>query len=201
MVPSDRTCWPIGLTVTGEDPTPDVGHRLVKAGHSVLFASGLKPGAGAAQRATWTCTASWARDNSRHCYLETWATCPRATRSPGPGHPHRRTTTNAGPWAFKPGFSEWERHLCQPHGHRRGDSGSCTTPSSWSLTSISYRTNAGSGNGAIHGGLRHVLANRQIKLTRDTRQRRISCPSPSVTMGQSNVLASTGFIAAPGPPG
>ena len=61
-------------------------------------------------------------DNFDFLLLDAWATCPRAPRNPRSSSPSSPNATSAGRWASRQTWSSRSgSHLCQPHGHRRGD--------------------------------------------------------------------------------
>ena len=103
-----------------------LGHRLVEAGHSVLFAPAyrLVQEACSPPSAIWTCPASCASwTTSTSCSWTTWATCPRSPRSHEVlftliAERYERLVVGH---HVKPGLLGVGAHLCQPHGHRRGD--------------------------------------------------------------------------------
>ena len=116
-----------------------LGHRLVEAGHSVLFAPAyrLVQELLAAKR-VWTCPASCASwTTSTSCSSTTWATCPRAPRNRRSSSPSSPNATSAGRWASRQTWSSrsGSASLPTPWPPPRRLTGSCTTPSSWSLTS------------------------------------------------------------------
>ena len=124
-----------------------LGHRLVEAGHSVLFAPAYRlvqslplrrQGSSSPPNATWTCPAgcaSWTTSTSSS--LMTWATCPRAPRSPRSSSPSSSSATNGGLWASRQTWSSRSGNasLPTPWPPLRPSTGWCITPSSWSLTS------------------------------------------------------------------
>ena len=126
-----------------------LGHRLVEAGHSGPQRTGLPSGTG-------TCSSAkrdldlprqlrQAGQLSTSCSLTTWATCPRAPRSPRSSSPSSPNATSAGRWASRQTWSSPSGSASLPTLMAtlpRRLTGSCTTPSSWSLTVPSYRTNA-----------------------------------------------------------
>ena len=114
-----------------------LGHRLVEAGHSVLFAGPVWYRNCSPPSAIWTCPASCAsRTTSSFLLLDDLGYLPQGPRSGGPlpliaERYERRSlgiTSNLV-------FSEWERIFANPMATAAAIAGSCTTPSSWSLTS------------------------------------------------------------------
>ena len=107
--------------------------------------SGLPPGAGtpwyrncSPPSATWTCPASCASwTTSTSCSSTTWATCPKAPRSPRSSSPSSPNATSADRWASRQTWSSRSGSASSPTPWPppRRLTGSCTTPSSWSLTS------------------------------------------------------------------
>ena len=86
-----------------------LGHRLVEAGHSVLFAPAyrlVQELHSSPPSATWTCPAgcaSWTTSTS--CSSMTWATCPRALRSRRSSSPSSPNATSADRWASRQTWS------------------------------------------------------------------------------------------------
>ena len=116
-----------------------LGHRLVEVGHSVLFAPAyrLVQELLAAKRdldLPASC-ASWTTSTS--CSSTTWATCPRAPRNPRSSSPSSPNATSADRWASRQTWSSRSGSASSPTPWPppRRLTGSCTTPSSWSLTS------------------------------------------------------------------
>ena len=102
-----------------------LGHRLVEAGHSVLFAPAyrLVQELLAAKRESGPAPPAAQAGQLR-------LPAPRRPGLPAPGrrgvrgplHPHRRTLrAQVVGHHVKPGLLRVGAHLCQPHGHRRGD--------------------------------------------------------------------------------
>ena len=88
--------------------------------------------------AIWTCPASCASwTTSTSCSSTTWATCPRAPRNRRSSSPSSPNATSAGRWASRQTWSSrsGSASLPTPWPPPRRLTGSCTTPSSWSLTS------------------------------------------------------------------
>ena len=116
-----------------------LGHRLVEAGHSVLFAPAyrLVQELLAAKRDLDLPRQLRKLDNFDSCSSTTWATCPRAPRSPRSSSPSSPNATSAGRWASRQTWSSpsGSASLPTPWPPPRRLTGSCTTPSSWSLTS------------------------------------------------------------------
>ena len=96
-----------------------LGHRLVEAGHSVLFAPAyrLVQELLAAKRdldLPRQLRTSWTTSTS--CSSTTWATCPRAPRNPrssSPSSPNTYERRSLGIWSNLV-FSEWERIFANP---------------------------------------------------------------------------------------
>ena len=116
-----------------------LGHRLVEAGHSVLFAPAyrLVQELLAAKRDLDLPRQLRKLDNSTSCSSTTWATCPRAPRNRRSSSPSSPNATSAGRWASRQTWSSrsGSASLPTPWPPPRRLTGSCTTPSSWSLTS------------------------------------------------------------------
>ena len=123
-----------------------LGHRLVEAGHSVLFAPAyrLVQELLAAKRDLDLPRQLRKLDNFDSCSWTTWATCPRAPRNRRSSSPSSPNATSAGRWASRQTWSSrsGSASLPTPWPPPRRLTGSCTTPSSWSLNVPSYRTNA-----------------------------------------------------------
>ena len=116
-----------------------LGHRLVEAGHSALFAPAyrLVQDLLAAERNFDLPQQLRKLDNFDFLLLDDWATCPRPTRSPRSSSPSSQNATNAGRWASHTTWSSPSGSASSPTPWplRRPLTGWCTTPSSWSLTS------------------------------------------------------------------
>ena len=116
-----------------------LGHRLVEAGHSVLFAPAyrLVQELLAAKRDLDLPRQLRKLDNFDSCSSTTWATCPRAPRNRRSSSPSSPNATSAGRWASRQTWSSrsGSASLPTPWPPPRRLTGSCTTPSSWSLTS------------------------------------------------------------------
>ena len=116
-----------------------LGHRLVEAGHSVLFAPAyrLVQELLAAKRDLDLPRQLRKLDNFDSCSSTTWATCPRAPRNPRSSSPSSPNATSADRWASRQTWSSpsGSASLPTPWPPPRRLTGSCTTPSSWSLTS------------------------------------------------------------------
>ena len=115
-----------------------LGHRLVEAGHSVLFAPAYRLVQSLSLRRqgnSWPPSATWTTSTS--CSWTTWATCPRALRSPRSSSPASPNATNAAPWASPPTWSSPSGSTSSPTPWPppRPLTGWSITPSSWSLTS------------------------------------------------------------------
>ena len=102
-----------------------LGHRLVEAGHSVLFAPAyrLVQELLAAKRDLDLPRQLRKLDNFDFLLLDDLGYLPQGRRGVrGPLHPHRRTLrAPVIGHHVKPGLLGVGTHLCQPHGHRRGD--------------------------------------------------------------------------------
>ena len=102
-----------------------LGHRLVEAGHSVLFAPAyrLVQELLAAKRDLDLPRQLRKLDNFDFLLLDDLGYLPQgAEESEVPLHPHRRTLrAPVVGHHVKPGLLGVGAHLCQPHGHRRGD--------------------------------------------------------------------------------
>ena len=102
-----------------------LGHRLVEAGHSVLFAPAyrLVQELLAAKRDLDLPRQLRKLDNFDFLLLDDLGYLPQgAEESGGPLHPHRRTLrAPVVGHHVKPGLLGVGAHLRQPHGHRRGD--------------------------------------------------------------------------------
>ena len=116
-----------------------LGHRLVEAGHSVLFAPAyrLVQELLAAKRDLDLPRQLRKLDNFDSCSSTTWATCPRAPRNRRSSSPSSPNATSAGRWASRQTWSSQSGSASSPTPWPppRRLTGSCTTPSSWSLTS------------------------------------------------------------------
>ena len=106
-------CWPSDCPAPAR-PMVRLGHRLVEAGRSVLFAppagagpAGRQARPGIAARSTTTTSCCWT----------TWGTCPKGPRSPRCSSRSSPNATNAGPWASRPTWSS--------------PSGSTSSPTQW----------------------------------------------------------------------
>ena len=102
-----------------------LGHRLVEAGHSVPLRTGLPPGAGTPRRQARPGPAPPAAQVGQlrlPAPRRPGLPAPGRRRVRGPLHPHRRTLrAQIVGHHVKPGLLGVGAHLCQPHGHRRGD--------------------------------------------------------------------------------
>ena len=102
-----------------------IGHRLVEAGHSVLFAPAyrLVQELLAAKRDLALPRQLRKLDSFDFLLIDDLGYLPQGARGVrGPLHPHRRTLRAAVPGHHvKPGLLGVGAHLRQPHGHRRGD--------------------------------------------------------------------------------
>ena len=116
-----------------------LGHRLVEAGHSVLFAPAyrLVQELLAAKRDLDLPRQLRKLDNFDFLLLDDLATCPRAPRSPRSSSPSSPNATSADRWASRQTWSSRSGSASSPTPWPppRRLTGSCTTPSSWSLTS------------------------------------------------------------------
>ena len=120
-------------------------HRLVEDGYSVLFTPAYRlaqspplrrQGNSSLPSGTWTCPAgcaSWTASTS--CSWTTWASCPRATRSPRSSPLSSPNATNAGPWVPRPTWSSQIGNASSPTPWPppQPSTGRCIAPSSWSL--------------------------------------------------------------------
>ena len=101
-----------------------LGHRLVEAGHSVLFAPAyrLVQELLAAKRDLDLPRQLRKLDNFDFLLLDDLGYLPRAPRNRRSSSPSSPNATSAGRWASRQTWSSRSgAHLCQPHGHRRGD--------------------------------------------------------------------------------
>ena len=116
-----------------------LGHRLVEAGHSVLFAPAyrLVQELLAAKRDLDLPRQLRKLDNFDSCSSTTWATCPRAPRSPRSSSHSSPNATNGGRWASRQTWSSRSGNASSPTPWPppRQSTGWSITPSSWSLTS------------------------------------------------------------------
>ena len=114
-----------------------LGHRLVEAGHSVLFAPAyrLVQELLAAKRDLDLPRQLRKLDNFDFLLLDDL--CPRAPRNRRSSSPSSPNATSAGRWASRQTWSSrsGSASLPTPWPPPRRLTGSCTTPSSWSLTS------------------------------------------------------------------
>ena len=114
-------------------------HRLVEAGHSVLFAPAyrLVQELLAAKRDLDLPRQLRELDNFDFLLLDALGDLPRAHRSQRYSSPLSLNATSAGHWASRQTWSSRSggASLPTPWPPPRRLTGSCTTPSSWSLTS------------------------------------------------------------------
>ena len=124
-----------------------LGHRLVEAGHSVLFTPAYRlvqslplrrQGNSWPPSGTWTCPgdcASWTISTS--CCWTTWATSPRAPRNQRFSLPSSPSATNAGPWVSPPtwSFRNGSASSPTPWPLPRPSTGWCIIRSSWNSIS------------------------------------------------------------------
>ena len=117
-----------------------LGHRLVEAGHSVLFAPAyrLVQDLLAAKRDLDLPRRLRKLDNFDSYSSTTWATCPRTPRNRRSSSPLSPNATNGGPWASRQTWSSRSGNASSPTPWPppRQSTGCYTTPSSWSLTSL-----------------------------------------------------------------
>ena len=116
-----------------------VGHRLVEAGRSVLFAPAyrLVQDLLAAKRDLALPRQLRKLDNYASCCWTTWGTCPKGPKSPRCSSHSSPNTTNAGPWASRPTWSSPSGSTSSPTQwpRLRPSTGWSTTRSSWNSTS------------------------------------------------------------------
>ena len=117
-----------------------LGHRLVEAGHSVLFAPAyrLVQELLAAKRDLDLPHRLRKLDSFDSYSSMTWATCPRAPRNRRSSSPSSPNATNGDRWASRQTWSSRSGNASSPTPWPppRQSTGWYTTPSSWSLTSL-----------------------------------------------------------------
>ena len=165
------TCWLLGCPGTGKTHALcALGHRLVEAGHSVLFAR--VPTAWCRNSSPPSATLDLPRqlrklDNFDFLLLADLGYLPQGARGVrGPLHPHRRTLrAQIVGHHVKPGLlGVGAASSPTPWPPPRRLTGSCTTPSSWSLTSPMLPDQCCPATGPGQGGepAKLIDANRQI---------------------------------------